>query len=119
MPHALPTPGSPIVLETAIEAAALCLELARTVRTPFRPVADQLIRSAASVPANLAEGFGRAGRDRDHLFRIAYGSAREAEVHLRLLAGAAPLDARRVGRALDLLDQVRAMTWRLLHPRGK
>ena len=81
----------------------------------LRSVAKQLLRTAASVPANLAEGAGRTGRDRRHHWRIAYGSALEADTHLRLLAGTAA-DSR-VVEALHLLDRVRATTWRLLHPR--
>jgi hypothetical protein len=51
-------------------------------------------------------------------FRIAYASAKEVDTHLRLLAGAGAVDAARARTALDLFDQVRAMTWRLLHPKG-
>jgi four helix bundle protein len=75
-----------------------------------------VIRSASSVAANLAEGNGRSGRDRAHLWRIAYASAKEVDSHLRLLAQAGAIDRTRVDDALELFDQVRAMTWRLLYP---
>jgi four helix bundle protein len=70
------------------------------------------------VPANLSEGHGRAGRDRTHHYRIAYASAKEVDTHLRLLAQAGAIDKNRTNTALDLFDQVRAMTWRLINPEG-
>jgi molybdenum cofactor synthesis domain-containing protein len=79
--------------------------------------ADQVIRCASSVPANLSEGHGRSGRDRIHHWRIAFASAKEVDAHLRLLARAGAVDSSRAAEALDLFDQVRAMTWRLLHPK--
>jgi four helix bundle protein len=100
----------------ALEAAAITLQLAARVPLPFKPIADQAIRSAASVPANLAEGQGRRGRDRLQHWRIAYGSALEIDTHLRLLQHAGAVDAGDAAKALDLFDEVRAMTWRLLHP---
>jgi len=99
----------------ALEAAGLTLKLAARVPLPFKPIADQAIRAAASVPANLAEGQGRRGRDRMHHWRIAYGSALEVDTHLRLLRDAAAVDAAHAAKALDLFDEVRAMVWRLLH----
>ncbi len=42
--------------------------------------------------------------------------AREADVQLRLLAGAGAIDSRQAATALDLLDQVRAIAWRHLNP---
>ena len=81
-------------------------------------IADQVIRSASSVPANLSEGHGRVGRDRFHHWRIAYGSAKEVDGHLRLLAQASAIDKAKATTALDLFDEVRAMTWRLLNPQG-
>jgi four helix bundle protein len=80
-------------------------------------LADQVIRSASSVAANLAEGSGRSGRDQLHYWRIAYGSAKEVDTHLRLLVGAKATDIEQATTALELLDDVRAMTWRLLHPK--
>ena len=63
----------------------MAVSLAMRVPAPLKPIADQVIRSASSVPANLAEGHGRSGRDRLHHFRIAYASAKEVDVHLRIL----------------------------------
>ena len=87
------------------------------VPTPLKSIADQVIRSASSIPANLAEGHGRAGRDRQHFWRIAYGSAKEVDSHLRLLARAGVVDSAAVETVLATFDEVRAMTWRLLNPR--
>jgi four helix bundle protein len=80
-------------------------------------IADQVIRSASSVPANLAEGHGRCGRDRVHFWRIAYASAKEVDSHLRLLAAAGAVDRSAIQSALEGFDHVRAMTWRLLNPK--
>ena len=115
MHNALPKNGL-IAHSKALEAAGLTLSLARRVPSPLRSLADQVIRAAASVPANLSEGHGRVGRDRLNHWRIAYASAKEVDTHLRLLAEAEVVDHARVNVALELFDQVRAMTWRLLNP---
>jgi four helix bundle protein len=87
------------------------------VPAPLKSIADQTIRSATSVPANLAEVHGRFGRDRVHFWRIAYASAEEVDSHLRLLARAGAINTGRAERALEAFDQVRAMIWRLLNPK--
>jgi len=115
--HDVPTHSSFIVLDTAVEAAGLAIRLATRVPAPLKPIADQVIRSASSVPANLAEGHGRFGRDRLNHWRIAYGSAKEVDCHLRLLAAGGAVDRSQAEIALKSFDQVRAMTWRLLHPK--
>ena len=115
MPHALPATGLAAHAK-ALEAAGLTLRLVARVPLPFKPIADQAIRAAASVPANLAEGHGRRGRDRMHHWRIAYGSAKEVDTHLHLLVQAGAVDGSDATKALGLFDEVRAMTWRLLHP---
>ncbi|MEN8163025.1 MAG: four helix bundle protein [Acidobacteriota bacterium] len=102
----------------ALEAAGLSIALVTRVPAPLKSIADQVIRSASSVPANLSEGHGRVGRDRTHHWRIAYASAKEVDTHLRLLAQAGAIDKNRTTTALDLFDQVRAMTWRLINPTG-
>lgn len=102
----------------ALEAAGLAIALVTRVPAPLKCLADQVIRSASSVPANLSEGHGRSGRDRFHHWRIAYASAKEVDTHLRLLAQAGAIDELKANTALELFDQVRAMTWRLLNPKG-
>jgi four helix bundle protein len=106
-----------IAYSKAIEAAGLTLSLVRRVPAPFRSLADQAIRAASSVPANLSEGQGRFGRDRLHYWRIAYGSAMEVDTFLRLLSRAGVIDTQRAEEAVQLFDQVRALTWRLIHPK--
>ena len=111
------TNGNLIVTEKAIDAAAEAISLVRRVPAPLKSLADQVIRSAASVPANLSEGHGRMGRDRTHHWRIAFASAKEIDAHIRLLAQSNTIDRRRAADVLNLFDEVRAMTWRLLHPK--
>ncbi len=102
------------VLDLALRAAGTTIVLVESVPGKFKSLQDQVIRSASSVPANLAEGAGRTGRDRIHHFRIAYSSAKEVDVHLRILSGVGVIDSIRTGEALELFDRVRAMTWRLI-----
>ncbi len=104
-----------IAHEKALEAAGIAITLAMRVPAPLRSIADQVIRSASSVPANLAEGHGRTGRDRLHFWRIAYASAKEVDSHLRLLAQAGAVNRNHANTALETFDQVRAMTWRLIN----
>jgi len=101
--------------EKALEAAGIAITLVMRVPAPLKSIADQVIRSASSVPANLAEGHGRVGRDRLHFWRIAYASAKEVDSHLRLLTRAGVINGTKADRALEIFDEVRAMTWRLLH----
>ena len=101
----------------AIEAAAAAIRLTSSIPTRMKSLADQVIRAASSVPANLAEGAGRKGRDRAHFWRIAYGSALEVGSHLELLMRVGAIDRERADEAIESFDRVRALTWRLLHPR--
>jgi len=107
-----------IAHEKALEAAGDAITLVLRVPAPLKSIADQVIRSASSVPANIAEGHGRSGRDRVHFWRIAYAPAKEVDSHLRLLARAGVIDTCRSKRTIESFDEVRAMTWRLLNPRA-
>ena len=107
-----------IAHEKALEAAGQAITLVMRVPAPLKSIADQVIRSASSVPANLAEGHGRSGRDRYHHWRIAYASAREVDSHLRLLTSVGAVNRLKAEKALQIFDEVRAMTWRLLHRRN-
>jgi four helix bundle protein len=71
----------------------LALELVRQLQQPLASIrrhdgdlAKQATRALASVPLNIAEADGRAGRDRLHLFRVALGSLREVGAALDVAA---------------------------------
>jgi len=106
-----------IAHEKALAAAGDAISLVLRVPAPLKSIADQVIRSASSVPANLAEGHGRTGRDRVHFWRIAYASAKEVDSHLRLLERAGVVNIGKTETVLETLDQVRAMIWRLVNPK--
>jgi four helix bundle protein len=113
-----PTNTNLIAHEKALEAAGDAITLVLRVPAPLKSIADQVIRSASSVPANLAEGQGRTGRDRLHFWRIAYASAKEVDSHMKLLAQAGAINRTRTQKALSTFDEVRAMTWRLINRRS-
>ncbi len=104
--------------DKALEAAGIAIKLVMRVPAPLKSIADQVIRSASSVPANLAEGYGRFGRDRSNHWRIAYASAKEVDSHLTLLAHAGAISRTGASEAMNAFDEVRAMTWRLLSPKS-
>ena len=112
-----PPKSNLIATEKAIQAAAEAIALARRVPAPLKPIANQVIRSASSVPANLAEGHGRFGRDRAHHWRIAYASGKEVDAHLRILRLSGAIPRGKAMITLQNFDEVRAMTWKLLNPR--
>jgi len=97
-------------------ASALGPALAKVARGDA-DLARQLRRAVASVPLNLAEGSRRAGKDRIHHYRIAAGSAEEAMSGLALAFAWGHLESGDVAGADGYADRLRAMLWRLTHPR--
>jgi len=71
---------------------------------------SQMRRAAVSVPANIAEGYGRGSRQ-DYLrfVKIARGSAAELETELLLAQRMGLLDVGRCARTTDLVRQVRQL----------
>ena len=67
---------------TALRAAGIAISVVSRVPTRLKSIAEQVVRSASSVPANLSEGHGRFGKDRFYHYRVAYGSAKEVDTHL-------------------------------------
>jgi len=92
--------------------------IAGTARVPGRlsALADQAVRAGTSVALNIAEARGRSGKDRTYHFRVAYGSAREADAAIAILCASNAGCANRLRSAQSQLDEVRAMLWRILHP---
>ena len=66
-------------------------EMAYTLTKPFPReelfgMTSQIRRAASSIPANIAEGWGREStKEFQHFLRIAQGSLRELETHLLLV----------------------------------
>ena len=77
-----------VVWQYAIELAVACYAATKSLpREEVYGLTSQIRRAAASVPANIAEGYGRDGRASFIQFlRIAQGSLKELETHV-ILAG--------------------------------
>jgi four helix bundle protein len=91
------------------EGVALVRDVVRTapqVRgAGAEDVVDQMLRAAESVPANVAEGYGRGLRkDFGRFLRVAAASAAELESHIRVAEAAGRLDAE---MALGLVRRAR------------
>jgi len=76
----------------AIDLVRLLREPLAVIRSHDADLAKQASRALTSVPLNVAEANGRAGRDRLHLFRIALGSLRELGAALDVAVAAGWLD---------------------------
>src|SRR6266567_6684071 len=74
------------VWQQAMELAKECYILTRQFpKDELFGMTSQIRRSAASIPANIAEGNGRENRgEYIHSLRIAQGSLKELETHLLL-----------------------------------
>lgn len=80
------------------EGVALVRDVVRTapqVRgAGAEDVVDQMLRAAESVPANVAEGYGRGmGPDFARFLRVAAASAAEVESHVRVAEASGRLNA--------------------------
>jgi|SRR5690348_15952145 len=72
-------------------------------------------RATASIPANIAEGYGRwNSREFVRFLAIASGSARELETHLLLAEKLGYLSAGDVAPVLKALDEVAKMIFGML-----
>ena len=72
------------VWQEAMDVVEACYQLTHDFpREEAFGMTSQIRRSAASVPANIAEGYGRDGRrEFVHFLRLAQGSLKELETHL-------------------------------------
>ena len=74
----------------------------------------QVRRAATSVPANIAEGFGRwNSREFAHFLAIASGSLRELQTHLIVATRLDYLPNASAQPALDAIDQFSKMLYRM------
>lgn len=74
------------VWQKGMQVAEDCYRMTRSFsRSEIFGLTSQIRRAAASVPANIAEGYGRGHRAEYRQFlRVAIGSLNELETHLTL-----------------------------------
>lgn len=94
-----------------MELAELVYRLSKRMpREEQYRITSQMLRSAASVPANIAEGYQRATRkDYAHFVSIARGLLAETETFLLLASRVGLLAAREAGSALAVADELSRM----------
>jgi four helix bundle protein len=76
---------------------------------------SQIRRAASSVPANIAEGYGRDSKgDYIQFLRISQGSLKEVETHLILCTRVKLLTESEAQSTLDQCDRLGKMLHRLI-----
>ena len=71
---------------------------------------SQIRRAAVSIPANVAEGFGRQGTPEFlHFLSVAYGSLLELETHLQIAARLEFLQSDRAAAGLSACAEIGRM----------
>jgi four helix bundle protein len=74
------------VYQVAIRFSGLSLRIIERIPRGAGKLADQLFRSATSIPANVAEGVGKRSKaDRRNYYDHARGSAFESGAHLDIV----------------------------------
>ena len=107
---------SPVTFEAydrSLQLLSCLVPVVAKLRMHDPDLVKQLRRAAMSVQLNIAEANGRAGKDRLHLFRVAYASDGEVAAALEGAVAFALLPRSLVAEALELVDRIRAMTYRL------
>ena len=102
------------------EATALATDVHELVRklqgVGAIEAAEQMVRAAESISANIAEGYGRGpGRDNCRFIRIAIGSAAELEDRLLAAVRNRRVAADAAAPTIQRTRRVRALTTGLLH----
>lgn len=100
-----------VVWQTGMDLAAACYVATREFpRDEILGLTSQIRRSAASVPANIAEGYGRDNPgDYVRMLRIAQGSLKELETHLLLATRVGITADAATSPLLDTADHVGRM----------
>ena len=106
----------------SFHARDLSLQLVQLLRDPAERIrlhsaaeAKQLVSASTSIVRSVCEGSGRFGRDRLHLFSIAYGSQQEAKGILDAAVALGWLAERPA--AYEVAHRLGGILWRLMRPR--
>jgi len=99
------------VWQQSMDLAEACYRLsARFPREETYGLTSQIRRASVSVPANIAEGYGRNSKGAYVQFlRVAQGSLKELETHILLAGRLAIVDAPASEPVLALCDTVGRM----------
>ncbi|MBU6367670.1 MAG: four helix bundle protein [Gemmatimonadetes bacterium] len=99
------------VFHRAVAIAGAVTALAqRLPRQAFPGMRAQLVRAAASIPANIAEGNGQAtAAQYAHYVSIALGSCAEVESHLLLVAQVVPSERDASALAVEAVELQRML----------
>lgn len=105
-----------IAWQKGMELATAAYALAKSMpRSEEYRLTSQLLRSAVSVPANIAEGHARGSRrDYAHFVSISRGSLAETETLLLLAVNVGLLRADQVKAALNLCTELSKILTALL-----
>ncbi len=103
------------VWQKAMDLAVMIYALSSSIpKTEQFGITSQMQRAAASVAANIAEGYQRGTRkDYSRFISIARGSLAEAETFLLLATRIGRLNAEQTGQSLALADELSRMLTRL------
>jgi four helix bundle protein len=99
----------------SIELVRTLVPLVKRIGQANPELARQLRKAADSICLNVAEGRRRVGADRLHLWRVAAGSNAEVLACLHVAEAWGILTAQQFDTALDLIDRIGAMLYRLTH----
>ncbi|MEZ5339316.1 MAG: four helix bundle protein [bacterium] len=104
-----------IVWQRSFELVDDVYRLTRTFpKEELYGLTSQIRRAAVSIPANIAEGYGRfSGRDYLRFLAIAHGSARELETLLKLAVHINIATQESARPVLARLEECRRMLWSL------
>ena len=105
-----------VVWQEAINLAEAAYRLSRRLpKEEMYALAQQVRRSCSSVPANIAEGYGRdsTGAYVQHL-RVAQGSLKELETHLLLAERVELVDTIAIAPLLAKSEQIGKMLGSLI-----
>ncbi len=100
-----------VVWQKGMDLAEAAYQLAKLMpRTEEYRLTSQLLRAAASVPANIAEGNARATRkDYAHFISIARGCVAEVETFLQLAVRVELVKPDQASTAIVLADELGRM----------